>query len=724
MASTRILHHVLIPSAAFAAAPIRRAVGRVNLSPVLAQPLAPITFPTTRLRCKALIALGANPSADPSTWLWEDISGYIRYADGISTALGRKDESGTVTPGKASLRLKNGDGRFSRRNPLSPYYGLLSRNTPIRLSADPGDGDHIRFEGFVNEWPTRWVTVRPSGDDSTVPIVCSGILRQLASRGGIRSTLYRAILASSPIAYWHCEDGVNSNQAASALSGGSDMKATGTVVFHANSDVVGSHPLPTLNGGSLRGTVSGGSSTSWSIEFVGSFADGFYLPAAWTASGSLNDWQFAQLGTGDARLFAYDGSTQLTPIFFDPRPYDEPHHWVVTATQNGANVDCTVRMDGVQIGSGTVTTQTAGRVTSASLNGAGSAFDMSLGHLAVFNGVQTGHYTAFTGNTGEQAHVRMARICDEAGIAFTTLASESTALGPQPRDNVLPILRDAEKADMGVLYENGFGLGYQARSERYNAPVGLALDFDQGHIAEPPEPDDDDQKFRNRWTVNRADGSSATFEDTASVDAIGPVEDEITINVDTDEQLANQAAQRVHISGVDEDRWPSLSLQLAASPELIQDWTALGYGPRVTASNPPDQVAPDTIDAFVEGHSERWDQFLWSVELNTTPASPYRVGVYDTGHYDTAGSELAAAFVTGTDTSMSVATTLGPVWTTTAADFPFDIACGGAVLTVTSITGGSSPQTFTVTQTPVNGVSKTIAAGTPLSLARPSIYAL
>ena len=109
-------------------------------------PLSPITFPTTLLRTKALIALGADPSADPVTWLWEDISTYIRYRDGISTSTGRADWSSTVKQGEARLRLDNSDGQFTRRNPNSPYYGLLSRNTPIWLSVDPGDGDHTRFQ--------------------------------------------------------------------------------------------------------------------------------------------------------------------------------------------------------------------------------------------------------------------------------------------------------------------------------------------------------------------------------------------------------------------------------------------------------------------------------------------------------------------------------------------------------------------------------------------------
>lgn len=74
-------------------------------------------------------------------------------------------------------------------------------------------------------------------------------------------------------------------------------------------------------------------------------------------------------------------------------------------------------------------------------------------------------------------------------------------------------------------------------------------------------------------------------------------------------------------------------------------------------------------------------------------------------------------------TGLSVATTKGPIWTTAAADFPFDIAVGGEQITVTAISGSSSPQTFAVTRA-VNGISKSHDAGTAVSLYTPTYRAL
>ncbi|WP_432135879.1 hypothetical protein [Streptomyces sp. bgisy154] len=85
---------------------------------------------------------------------------------------------------------------------------------------------------------------------------------------------------------------------------------------------------------------------------------------------------------------------------------------------------------------------------------------------------------------------------------------------------------------------------------------------------------------------------------------------------------------------------------------------------------------------------------------------------------DTDGSELAAA-VDESATSLTVEITDGPLWPTTAtypAEFPFDAVLGGERVTVTGITGSTSPQTWTVVRS-VNGVVKPHAASTAVHVA-------
>ncbi len=700
-------------------------------------PLSPITFPSTLLRTKAWIALGADPTADPADWAWEEISTKVRYQSGVRIAKGRPDESSLVRPSSAHLMLDNRDGRFSRRNPTGPYYGLLSRNTPIRLAVDPGDGDHIRFEGFVNEWPTRWQD--ESMNDSFVPIVCGGVLRRLQQTEVTKSALRRTIPAAGTVGtYWPLEDQAGSTSAAGAILDTLPMTVvSGTVTFGADSDVAGSLPLPDVSLGMLSGQVRNVGSDEWYCEFLvrTAFLGGAVARIYTNAADFTTIDIFPPSAAGDAVEYVVTDdvggvTTTVTGDAVAAAWENEWHLITLVFSQDGTDVTCLLYVDGAFEG-GDVPTAILGKPTEFVPNYQFGSFAAdSFGHIAFGEGADaTSAENAMDGYAGEKAHVRIVRLCEEEGEVCITLAADSEPMGPQPAGGLVSLLRECEAADLGVLHENGFRLGYQSRLERYDQTVGLALDFDLGQIAEEPEPADDDQRYRNRWTVGRSGGSEATFEDLTLVALDGPAADETTINVAADTQLLNQASWRVHRDTVDEDRWPSLSIALHNSPELITAWTSLGYGARVTAANPPDEVAPDTIDAVIEGHTEQWNQFLWQADLNTSPGSTYMVGVWGeaTGgeaFYDTAGSELTAAFVTGTDTSMTVATTLGPIWTTTAANFPFDIECGGVVLTVTNITGASSPQTFTITQTPVNGVVKTLPIGEALQLANPTIWGL
>lgn len=70
---------------------------------------------------------------------WTDITDRVYTRDPVTITRGRSDEAGQTEPSTCSLTLNNRDGRFSPRNPRSPLFGLIGRNTPIRVSVDHGD---------------------------------------------------------------------------------------------------------------------------------------------------------------------------------------------------------------------------------------------------------------------------------------------------------------------------------------------------------------------------------------------------------------------------------------------------------------------------------------------------------------------------------------------------------------------------------------------------------
>ncbi len=62
---------------------------------------------------------------------WEDITDDVS-ADGITISRGRPDEASSAEPSSLKMTLNNEAGKYSPRNPGSPLYGAIGRNTPVR----------------------------------------------------------------------------------------------------------------------------------------------------------------------------------------------------------------------------------------------------------------------------------------------------------------------------------------------------------------------------------------------------------------------------------------------------------------------------------------------------------------------------------------------------------------------------------------------------------------
>jgi hypothetical protein len=77
---------------------------------------------------------------------WTDITGDVYTRDAITHTRGIRSGSTTAEPASVPLTINNRDGRYSPRNPMSPYYGLIGRNTPVRLSL-PGGGRFLDLDG-------------------------------------------------------------------------------------------------------------------------------------------------------------------------------------------------------------------------------------------------------------------------------------------------------------------------------------------------------------------------------------------------------------------------------------------------------------------------------------------------------------------------------------------------------------------------------------------------
>ncbi|GAA3956631.1 hypothetical protein GCM10022384_07210 [Streptomyces marokkonensis] len=67
---------------------------------------------------------------------WEKLPLYTR--DPITHQRGIRNQGRTADPAAVPMTINNKNGKYSPRNPMSPYYGKIGRNTPVRLSLPGG----------------------------------------------------------------------------------------------------------------------------------------------------------------------------------------------------------------------------------------------------------------------------------------------------------------------------------------------------------------------------------------------------------------------------------------------------------------------------------------------------------------------------------------------------------------------------------------------------------
>lgn len=69
---------------------------------------------------------------------WTDVTEHALLRDIIRHTRGRSGEGQAVDPASCTLTLRSPDGLYNPRNPRSPYYGLIGKNTPMKVSVAAG----------------------------------------------------------------------------------------------------------------------------------------------------------------------------------------------------------------------------------------------------------------------------------------------------------------------------------------------------------------------------------------------------------------------------------------------------------------------------------------------------------------------------------------------------------------------------------------------------------
>ncbi|MEU3161963.1 hypothetical protein ACPCAJ_21000 [Streptomyces griseoincarnatus] len=600
------------------------------------------------------------------------------------------------------------------------------------------------FTGEYSDWPPRWDR---AGQLITIDGEAAGILRRLnQGKKALQSTLRRRIPSYNPVAYWPMEEGTDATSVYSPVEGVAPFTPR-AFDFAADDTLAGSGPLPVVQpNASFLAQVPAMADGTWQVELVYRLDQ---MPVAETtllqvrSTGTARQVE-VRIQTNLINFIGLDtnGSTVFSNLATAPEFTGGWNRLQIMATQSGGNVTYLMRWIVINSLSYTISSTVAavpGRVVDIRSSFGAGLDGMSLGHLAVFTGGESLAFnSADHGFNQERAAARLARLGTEEGLPVTVLgsAADTAEMGPQRSGTLLELLEECAQADGGLLVEDRTrpGLVYRTRASLYNQTPKLTLSYRQPGLGEL-EPIDDDSNLRNDVTVHRTGGSTGRAELTSgplSVEdppaGVGRYDESTDLNLYSDAQAEPMAWWLLHLGTVDEARYPTITIRLHRAPELIPAVLDLVEGDLIRLTDLPTWLPPGPVDLIVQGLSEEIGVRTWTVSLVCAPGSPWRVGVVgdtETGRADTDGSQLAAPLGEA-DTTLTVTTTAGPAWITTAthaSDFPFDVVVGGELMTVTGISGASSPQTFTVTRS-VNGIVKEHAAGASVRVHQPFVFAL
>ncbi len=661
-----------------------------------------------------------------------------------------------------------------RRGQLALRSVRDSGNTNSNLTFDFDDLvlSEPRFFGEI--WSLKPMSDK-SGRDLTMTVEASGILRRLSNTSKpIRSPLYQAVSEGAflvavdpPVAYWPLEDGDLATQLEAVGSGvrpgyfyGADTASDATLP--------GSEALPSVSvGGLIAGSVPAFSgfnaaTDTWTFNFLVKIDD---LPEAETVIARIGTseaaacYEIAMNTTGEI-IFRAPKLFQLlldAYVFSTSRSYNSLYNlaaptlfgrWVIFTLYNvpsgPASYDVVLQWTDALASTASSMSLSPGGGTTVwrEPNGSWQLFGpadgtRSFGHVSTF--ADFGVYSAqeCSGWVGERARNRFSRLCEENDIEVQTLGTAAEKMGPQLVNTLVANLEDCAATDLGVARESRhvFGVEFYSHEHRYSQLPAATVDC--GGVFEGLGPIRDDSNVATAVVATRDGGTAQTYvvpaDDTfhlgsgtvsyPGVEVVGLVGASISPNVQTDLQASSQASWHAHLRASKDARFEELTFQLMSpaflsDPQLAFDVAGLAEGDVVKLTGPPAWMHPCPPELQVLGLRE-FTQVRESASgaltvqrqltFNTVPAKSW-----EAWSVDTALSTIEVA-KDDDDTSITVATSLGPDWKT-SPDPPFAVQgmVGGEAMLVTGCT--TATPAFIAAGTIANGNNASVVPGLPAGM--------
>lgn len=698
---------------------------------------------------------------------WQPAPVLQRPGTEITYRRGKTSIGNETDPMVGSATIDDVGDKYAPLSAISPLYGKIGQNTPVRLSVD----GTVQLTGEVSLWePTRPVKGSPWTD-----IDLSSVLRRLG-RGAdpLQSAYTRAQLAAGPVDLWMLDDGRNASSGGNLVTGGAAATVPGIAAAPSFAGLdealvpAGTIALPDFtNGGVVGATVRGTSTVSWRVEaFIGATAGAVadVVALAWTTGGGITQWtvRFGS-GLGDdfvsvRGLSPYLAGTPFGNAFLstslgDASPFDgRVHHFVFEVTQTtSTNMNYAIYWDGVLKSSGSNGTgsligqQQVGAPVSWQANPAGSASILTVGGVAFYSPkpVTAAAYNAVYAWWEETAGARFARLCLEEGITSTLVGSAGSTMpmGPQRPITLLEQFDEIAVTDDASIFETRTALGLTMRTgvSKLNQATKLRLSY-IGQVKPPLSPVFGDEALVNDVTASNPDGSSGRVVQLvgprnvqAAPAGVGRYKRPLDVNVSADQSLVDAAGWAVLQGTYDQAWYSSVTVVLDMVPGLTAAVDAVEIGDVVEIGELPVQETLQGFRGLVVGIAGRLPPKTREVTFYLIPEAPYRVGLLSitsgetsvlSGRLETDGSTVSGAVAAGA-ASFSVATASGPLWSTAADDYPDDFVVGGQRVTVSAVTGSSSPQTFTVsTASTAYKIGYPILSGAQVTVYQPIILTM
>lgn len=674
-----------------------------------------------------------------------------------------------VRNGIGGTLVANFDARGQTLGATTWSDGLAAPNTWTLDVGPPSPritSDRVRFWGEIAALPKQWDT---TGTDATVSIQAAGLLRRL-SQGAkpLDSAMTRNFRGVRSFGWWPLEDGSEAESAAN-LAPGVDPEAA-IYPGQITTATFGTSEAPPGAKGSL-GFSAATSRFNGRLSVREQFAPATYNFVFYVKFDSLptTDKVFFEIGTFGpmSKITVSVSTTQWRIEFFDLlgvsitsqsvavgliNPTDAWVGYNLVLKDSGANMTYSQRWDTIgTFGGGTGPTTIVGQyaqppdyVRFTAANDAAYQ-SMRLSHVFVSDqDIDLSNDTfrdASNAYRGETAIERQTRLAAEEGVAirFTGLSADTETMGYQGVKTLPDLLAECWEVDGGQGGEARDALCLEYRTRADTEQRDDVTFSHSGHdLAAPPQPTDDDAGFTNDVTVTRTGGSAARvvvnegYTSVADPPAgVGRFATDTTLNLADDDRLPSAAGWLALVGSWDQDRYPSLAAGLHREhmlddTALFNATVALRLGDTATLADLPAWMPPDDVPQLVQGYTEQLSRFLWEIEYNATPAGPHQsvplLGLTTRVPRLDATTHTSGGSLTTTATTVSLVTSSGSaLWVTSAAypdDFPFTIEIDGEWMSVTAITGSSSPQSATVTRS-INGVVKTHAVGALVRLAEP-----